>query len=87
MTDNSIQTKRLEIALEQYERLIFSICYRMVGDYFDAQDVTQETFLTYYKVLERFNGQNEKAFFNKDRYQQMSGFPEAEAAKGNAFRG
>ena len=29
MTDNSIQTKRLEIALEQYERLIFSICYRM----------------------------------------------------------
>ena len=58
MTDNSIQTKRLEIALEQYERLIFSICYRMVGDYFDAQDVTQETFLTYYKVLERFHGQN-----------------------------
>ena len=53
MTDNSIQTKRLEIALEQYERLIFSICYRMVGDYFDAQDVTQETFLTYYKVPER----------------------------------
>ena len=37
MTDNSIQTKRLEIALEQYERLIFSICYRMVGDYFDAR--------------------------------------------------
>ena len=65
MTDNSIQTKRLEIALEQYERLIFSICYRMVGDYFDAQDVTQETFLTYYKVLERFNGQNEKAFLTK----------------------
>ena len=64
MTDNSIQTKRLEIALEQYERLIFSICYRMVGDYFDAQDVTQETFLTYYKVLERFNGQNEKALHN-----------------------
>ena len=65
MTDNSIQTKRLEIALEQYERLIFSVCYRMVGDYFDAQDVTQETFLTYYKVLERFNGQNEKAFLTK----------------------
>lgn len=39
MTDNSIQTKRLEIALEQYERLIFSICYRMVGDYFDAQEI------------------------------------------------
>lgn len=40
----------------------FSICYRMLGDYFDAQDMTQETFLTYYRVLDRFDGQNEKLF-------------------------
>lgn len=65
MTDNSIQTAQLERALEKYERLIFSICYRMVGDYFEAQDATQETFLTYYKVLDRFDGQNEKAFLTK----------------------
>ena len=68
MTDNSIQTKRLEIALEQYERLIFSICYRMVG-----AGTLQWT--------------ERESVFNKDRYQQMSGFPEAEAAEGNAFRG
>lgn len=37
----------------------------MLGDYFDAQDMTQETFLTYYKVLDRFDGQNEKAFLTK----------------------
>ena len=37
----------------------------MVGDYFEAQDATQETFLTYYKVLDRFDGQNEKAFLTK----------------------
>ena len=65
MTDNSIQTAQLERALEKYGRLIFSICYRMVGDYFEAQDATQETFLTYYKVLDRFDGQNEKAFLTK----------------------
>ncbi|WP_337461016.1 sigma-70 family RNA polymerase sigma factor [Jutongia sp.] len=65
MTDNSIQTAQLERVLEKYERLIFSICYRMVGDYFEAQDATQETFLTYYKVLDRFDGQNEKAFLTK----------------------
>ena len=65
MTDNSIQTAQLERALEKYERLIFSICYRMVGDYFEAQDATQETFLTYYKVLDRFDGRNEKAFLTK----------------------
>ncbi len=37
----------------------------MVGDYFEAQDATQETFLTYYKVLDRFDGTNEKAFLTK----------------------
>ena len=56
---------QLEKAMEQYEKLIFSICYRMLGDYFDAQDMTQETFLTYYRVLDRFDGQNEKAFLTK----------------------
>lgn len=66
MTDNSIQTeRRLVQALEQYEKLIFSICYRMVGDYFDAQDMTQETFLAYYRVLDRFDGKNERAFLTK----------------------
>ena len=48
MEDNSIQAEQLARALEQYEKLIFSICYRMLGDYFDAQDMTQETFLAAY---------------------------------------
>lgn len=65
MADNTIHMEQLEKAMEQYEKLIFSICYRMLGDYFEAQDMTQETFLTYYKVLDRFDGQNEKAFLTK----------------------
>ena len=65
MADNTIHMMQLEKAMGQYEKLIFSICYRMLGDYFDAQDMTQETFLTYYKVLDRFDGQNEKAFLTK----------------------
>ena len=65
MADNTIHMMQLEKAMEQYEKLIFSICYRMLGDYFDAQDMTQETFLTYYRVLDRFDGQNEKAFLTK----------------------
>lgn len=63
---------QLEKAMEQYEKLIFSICYRMLGDYFDAQDMTQETFLTYYKVLDRFDGQNEKAFLEKEINEELS---------------
>ena len=65
MADSTRHMVQLEKAMEQYEKLIFSICYRMLGDYFDAQDMTQETFLTYYKVLDRFDGQNEKAFLTK----------------------
>ena len=65
MADSTRHMVQLEKAMEQYEKLIFSICYRMLGDYFDAQDMTQETFLTYYRVLDRFDGQNEKAFLTK----------------------
>ncbi len=51
--------------LEEYEKLVFSICYRMTRDYFDAEDLTQETFLALYKALPAFNRQNPKAFVTK----------------------
>lgn len=72
MADSTRHMVQLEKAMEQYEKLIFSICYRMLGDYFDAQDMTQETFLTYYKVLDRFDGQNEKAFLEKEINEELS---------------
>ena len=28
--------------LEKYEKLAFSVCYKMTGNYFDAEDMTQE---------------------------------------------
>lgn len=31
--------------MEEYQNLIFSICYKMTADYFAAQDLTQDTFL------------------------------------------
>ena len=37
--------------LNQYEKLAFSICYKMTGNYFDAEDMVQETFLSIYKLL------------------------------------
>lgn len=66
MSNNPISADaRLVQALEQYEKLIFSICYRMTKNYFDSQDLTQETFLSYYKALPQFDGQNEKGFLTK----------------------
>lgn len=57
--------QRLQQALDQYEKLIFSLCYRMTNHYFDAQDLTQETFLAYYQSLDTFDGVHEKAYLAK----------------------
>ncbi len=64
MAENQSE-QRLEQALEHYEALIFSLCYRMTNHYFDAQDLTQETFLAYYNSLDRFDGVHEKAYLTK----------------------
>lgn len=51
--------------LEKYERLAFSICYRMTGNYFDAEDLTQETFLAVYKSFDYFDGSNPGGFITR----------------------
>lgn len=54
--------ERLVSWMEQYENLVFSICYRMTQDYFAAQDITQETFLSAFRHASDFDGTNEKAW-------------------------
>lgn len=51
--------------LNQYEKLAFSICYKMTGNYFDAEDLAQETFLSIYKSLESFDGCNPGGFVTR----------------------
>lgn len=53
---------RLSELIDDYEKLVFSICYKITGDYFTAEDLTQETFLTVYQKYETFDGNNEKAW-------------------------
>lgn len=48
--------------LQQYQNLIFSICLKLTGDYFAAEDLAQETFVTAYQHWEEFDGENEKAW-------------------------
>jgi RNA polymerase sigma-70 factor (ECF subfamily) len=48
--------------IEQYSKLIFTICCSFIGDYFDAQDLTQETFLAAYKSRASFKSGNVKAW-------------------------
>lgn len=44
--------------LQQYEKMVFNICYSMTRNYFDAEDLSQETFIALYKALPNFDGEN-----------------------------
>ena len=54
--------EQLEFLIDRYQNLIFSICYKMTSDYFAAEDLAQETFLTAYEKSALFDGRNEKAW-------------------------
>lgn len=51
--------------IDTYQNLVFSICYKITGNYFDAEDLAQEAFLSAYKYQARFDGCNEKAWICK----------------------
>ncbi|MEY8516156.1 sigma-70 family RNA polymerase sigma factor [Lachnospiraceae bacterium 29-84] len=51
--------------LDTYERLVYSICFKLSGNQFDAEDLTQETFLSVYKNLATFQKDYEKAWICK----------------------
>lgn len=54
--------ERLSRMVDTYQNLVFSVCYKVVGDYFAAEDLAQETFLSAFKNLDTFEGANEKAW-------------------------
>lgn len=48
--------------VHQYQNLVFSICLKLTGDYFAAEDLTQETFLSAFRHRGEFDGKDEKAW-------------------------
>ena len=57
-----IKARQFDRYVAQYKGLIVTICLRMTKNYFDAEDLAQETFLSAYRNLERFDGENPKAW-------------------------
>lgn len=51
--------------LTTYEKLVYAIALKAVGNQFDAEDLTQETFLAAYKSLSTFDRTYEKAWICK----------------------
>ena len=54
--------KKLIELMNQHKNLVFSVCLKLTGDYFTAEDITQETFISAYQHLNEFDGQSEKAW-------------------------
>ena len=54
--------KYMEELIDKYQNLVFSICYKFTKDYFIAEDLTQETFLSAFQHPDSFQGGNEKAW-------------------------
>lgn len=57
--------QQLEFWIDTYQNLIYSICYKFTGNYFDAEDLAQETFLSAFKSMAFFDGTNERAWLCK----------------------
>ena len=41
--------------MHDYQNLVFSVCVKMTGDYFAAEDISQETFISAYRHLGEFD--------------------------------
>ena len=49
------QREAYSILIERYQKQVFSLAYRLCGDYDEAQDMTQEVFLHIYGQLSKFD--------------------------------
>jgi RNA polymerase sigma-70 factor (ECF subfamily) len=51
------ESRAWEELVRQYQRRIYSICYRFTGSPDQAQDLTQDVFIRVYRTLDSFDGQ------------------------------
>lgn len=45
--------------IREHQRMIYSLCYRMTGSITDAEDLTQEIFITAHQQLHTFHGRSQ----------------------------
>jgi RNA polymerase sigma-70 factor (ECF subfamily) len=60
-----IQKEQFANYIKQYERLIITICLSFTKNYFDAEDLAQQTFLSAYMNYGKFDGVNFKAWLTR----------------------
>ncbi|MCM1158088.1 MAG: sigma-70 family RNA polymerase sigma factor [Bacteroidales bacterium] len=63
--DSITETEYFEYLLDTYGKLVWSICYKTCSNPFDAEDLTQDVFLSAYRNLAHFDRTYEKAWICK----------------------
>lgn len=63
--DNINDEAYFEYLLCTYQKLVYAICYKAVGNQFDAEDLTQDVYIAVYKNLSTFDRSYEKAWICK----------------------
>jgi RNA polymerase sigma factor (sigma-70 family) len=53
------QQEGYDLLYDHYSVKIFNLAYRILGDYEDAEDITQETFIQVYRNIEQFRGDSQ----------------------------
>lgn len=46
------------VLVERYQKKMFNIAYRMIGDYEEAGEVVQEAFLSAFRAIKKFRGES-----------------------------
>lgn len=49
-----------EQIVRQYQKLVFSVCYQQVRDYFEAENLAQDTFLSFFSKYPDLQEQNNR---------------------------
>lgn len=55
-------TEKFKELVEQYQNLVFTICYQLVRDYHEAQNLAQDTFVAAFAHIDTVTEQNLKAW-------------------------
>jgi RNA polymerase sigma-70 factor (ECF subfamily) len=55
-------TECFTILVERYQRVVLNVCYRMLGDTDDAQDIAQDVFVKVFQAIDQFD--SNRRFFS-----------------------
>lgn len=89
LTLNEHQSADFDDLVDKYERRIFNLIYRLIGDYDEAADLTQDAFIAAYRAFDSFKSNAnpytwlyriainvcKNRFRERDRHKELDGIP------------